>query len=65
MSEPVGVKIARLRNRVEAIEERLSRGWELIDARRESGIDVTELEDFWIDLLKEYESAVEELGRHE
>ena len=40
---------------VARMEKRLSVGFELIEKRRAAGEDVTSLEDFWIDLLHEYE----------
>lgn len=38
------------------LEERLNEGYELIEARRAAGLDVSKLEDFWIELLHEYEA---------
>jgi hypothetical protein len=37
------------------LEQRLNDGYELIERRRAAGLDVTRLEDFWIELLHEYE----------
>jgi hypothetical protein len=37
------------------LEQRLNDGYELIEQRRSAGLDVSKLEDFWIDLLHEYE----------
>lgn len=38
------------------LEERLNDGYEMIEQRRQAGLDVSKLEDFWIDLLHEYEA---------
>jgi hypothetical protein len=40
--------------------ERLNEGYELIEKRRAAGLDVTKLEDFWIELLHEYEERCNE-----
>jgi hypothetical protein len=37
------------------IEQRLNDGYEMIEKRRNAGIEVSKLEDFWIELLHEYE----------
>lgn len=37
------------------LELRLNEGYEMIERRREAGLDVSKLEDFWIELLHEYE----------
>jgi hypothetical protein len=51
-------------DRIKTIEQRLNTGYDLIDKRKAAGLDVTKLEDFWIQLLREYESAVDEsMGR--
>lgn len=65
MSEPIGRRIARLRNEMSTLERRLTDGYELIDTRKAQGDDVTELEDFWISLLHEYEATCDELNAHE
>ena len=46
---------------IRTLEERLNNGYELIDKRRAAGLDVTKLEDFWIELLHEYEAACQEM----
>ena len=38
------------------LEERLNDGYEMIEKRRMAGLDVSKLEDFWIELLREYEA---------
>lgn len=38
------------------LEQRLNDGYEMIEERRAAGLDVTKLEDFWIELLHEYEA---------
>ena len=38
------------------LEERLNEGYEMIERRRAGGLDVSKLEDFWIELLHEYEA---------
>ena len=50
-----------LKRHIQTLEERLNTGYALIDKRKEQGIDVTKLEDFWIQLLHEYEAACDEL----
>ena len=42
---------------IRTLEERLNNGWDVIEKRKAMGQDVTKLEDFWIDLLHEYEAA--------
>lgn len=42
------------------LEQRLNDGYELIEKRRAGGLDVTKLEDFWIELLHEYEERCNE-----
>lgn len=41
---------------LERFERRLEDGFELIEVRRAAGIDVTRLEEFWIELLHQYEA---------
>lgn len=48
-------------DRIKTLEQRLNTGYELIDKRKAAGLDVTKLEDFWIQLLHEYEAACDEL----
>lgn len=38
------------------LEERLNEGYEMIEHRRAADLDVSKLEDFWIELLHEYEA---------
>ena len=38
------------------LEQRLNDGYEMIEKRRTAGLDVSRLEDFWIELLHEYEA---------
>lgn len=45
---------------LQRLEQRLNDGYELIEKRRAQGLDVTELEDFWIELLHEYEERCNE-----
>lgn len=42
------------------LEQRLNDGYEMIEKRRADGIDVTKLEDFWIELLHEYEARCDD-----
>jgi hypothetical protein len=37
------------------LEQRLNDGYEVIEKRRNAGLDVSKLEDFWIELLHQYE----------
>jgi hypothetical protein len=46
---------------LERFERRLEDGFELIEIRRAAGIDVTKLEDFWIELLHQYETLCDSL----
>lgn len=48
-------------DRIKTLEQRLNTGYDLIDKRKAAGLDVTKLEDFWIQLLHEYEAACDEL----
>lgn len=41
---------------LERLERRLEDGFELIEIRRAAGFDVTGLEEFWIELLHQYEA---------
>lgn len=47
-------------DRIKTLEERLNTGYDLIDKRKAAGLDVTKLEDFWIQLLHEYEATCDE-----
>jgi hypothetical protein len=42
---------------VEALEARLSDGYDRIDAAQAAGLDVAAWEAFWLDLLRQYEAA--------
>lgn len=42
------------------LEQRLNDGYEMIEKRRMAGLDVSKLEDFWIELLHEYESRCDQ-----
>ena len=46
---------------LEALERRLADGYARIEDARSSGQDVTAWEEFWIDLLHQYESTVDDL----
>jgi hypothetical protein len=45
--------------KLQHLENRLVDGFELIEKRREEGIDVSALEAFWIHLLDQYEELLE------
>lgn len=45
------------------LESRLEDGYQRIEQARQRGEDVTAWEDFWIDLLKEYEVREDMDGR--
>lgn len=45
---------------LQRLEQRLNDGYELIEKRRDAGLDVSKLEDFWIDLLHEYEELCDD-----
>ena len=47
-------------DRIKTIEQRLNTGYDLIDKRKAAGLDVTKLEDFWIQLLHEYEALCDQ-----
>lgn len=46
---------------LEALERRLADGYSRIEDARSRGRDVTAWEEFWIDLLHQYESTVDDL----
>lgn len=46
----------REQDTIERLEKRLADGFQLIEQRRAAGIDVTALEEFWIELLHQYEA---------
>ena len=50
---------------IRTLEERMNNGYALIEARKEAGYDVSKLEDFWIDLLHEYEAACDAFAKGE
>lgn len=50
-----------LHKRIGILEQRLN-GCAQIDEKKDAGQDVTKLEDFWIELLHEYEAACDELA---
>jgi hypothetical protein len=54
-------RIVDLRQRQERLVERLDTGAALIEEKRSKGEDVTQWEDFWIQLLREYEDVCEQL----
>ena len=45
---------------LQVLEQRLNDGYELIEKRRAAGLEVTKLEDFWIELLHEYEERCDD-----
>lgn len=45
---------------VERLERRLEDGYRLIEDRLAAGVDVTDLESFWIDLLLQYEAVCDQ-----
>lgn len=51
-----------LQQRISILEQRLNNGYAQIDEKRDAGHDVSKLEDFWIELLHEYEAACNELA---
>ena len=46
--------------RISTLEKRLNDGWDIIEKRKAMAVDVSKLEDFWIELLHEYEAACDE-----
>jgi hypothetical protein len=48
-----------------ALEARLGDGYDRIEAARRSGRDVTQWEDFWLDLLRQYEAAYDALSHRD
>lgn len=46
----------REQDTIERLEQRLADGFQLIEERRAAGIEVTALEEFWIELLHQYEA---------
>lgn len=57
-----GAYTTDLQRRIQTLEDRLNHGYEVIDRRREAGLDVSKLEDFWVALLHELELACDELA---
>lgn len=49
-------------SRIATLEKRMNDGWNLIEKRKSMGQDISKLEDFWIQLLHEYEAACDEAG---
>lgn len=49
--------------RRDRLYERLEDGYQKIDRALDEGRDVTALEDFWLALLKEYETVCDDLAR--
>ena len=49
----------------EILERRLNDGWNRIEEAKRRGDDVTAWEDFWIDLLHQYEAACDLLPEAE
>ena len=45
-----------------SLERRLDDGYRRIDSARLAGEDITAWEDFWIELLRQYECAVDDLS---
>ena len=54
-----------LARHIQTLDARLNHGWEVIERRKSAGLDTTKLEDFWIDLLHEYERACDEFAKGE
>lgn len=52
-------------DRLKTLEERLNNGYALLEQKRAAGYDVSRLEDFWQQLLQEYEALSEEVGEAE
>jgi Fic family protein len=48
---------------VQTLEQRLSDGYERIEQARSRGEDITAWEEFWIDLLDQYEELCNQEGR--
>lgn len=48
--------------KLRALERRLDDGYRRIDGAHLSGQDISTWEDFWIDLLRQYESAADDLA---
>lgn len=46
---------------IERLEQRLEDGYRMIEAQKVAGVDVTDLESFWIDLLHQYEGLCDAL----
>lgn len=48
-------------SRASDLERRLDEGYRMIEDRKARGYDVAHLEDFWIELLHEYEALFDAL----
>jgi phage host-nuclease inhibitor protein Gam len=57
MTAPSSVSLDDLRRQKARLETRLEDGWNRINEGEAQGRDVTPWEDFWLDLLKEYEAV--------
>ena len=52
----------RILDRRESLEQRLEDGYQRIDQALRDGADIDAWEDFWIQLLGEYEAVCNDLG---
>lgn len=57
-----GGQRAELEQKMATLVDRLNKGDELIAQKRALGEDVSRLEDFWVDLLREYETTCAQLA---
>ena len=61
--QPEPIQIDELRNRKMTLEQRLEDGFTRIGDAEVQGRDISAWEDFWVTLLREYESVCDELQR--
>jgi transposase len=57
------ISIMTKRSEADVLRQRLESGYERIELARQSGIDTRTWEDFWVNLLHEYEAVCDELDQ--
>jgi transposase len=57
------ISITTKRSEADVLRQRLESGYERIELARQSGIDTRTWEDFWVNLLHEYEAVCDELDQ--
>ncbi len=57
----VPISINTKRSEADVLRQRLEAGYERIELARQSGVDTRTWEDFWVNLLHEYETVCDQL----